>query len=102
MSEKVVLYFVAGMVPTEAERAAAASLGTSRFRNARLAGQGPIEKCDAVAGLVPKAYREIKGVKVLDAKEPPKNAPDTQATPGKQPMGNPTPRAVSPTPATKA
>ena len=69
MSQKVILFFIAGMVPTEAERAAAEKLGTSRFRNAQLAVNDSIEKCDAVAGLVPEAYQNVKGIEVLGAQD---------------------------------
>lgn len=87
MSKKVILFFIAGMVPTDAEREAAEKLGTSRFRNARLAANDSIEKCDEVAGLVPEAYKGVEGIKVLDEQgvsETPEEpeAPRTPRPPG--------------------
>lgn len=82
MSKKIILFFIAGMVPTEAELAAAEKIGCTRFRNAKLAADptDSIEKCDEVAGLVPELYKGVKGIKVLDvvAKEP--EAPSAPAT----------------------
>jgi hypothetical protein len=70
---KVTLFFIAGTIPTAAERAAAEKVGATRFRNAKLAINDPIEKCDAVAGLVPESYKGVKGIEVLDiAVEEPK------------------------------
>lgn len=96
MSQKVILFFIAGMVPTEAERAAAGKLGTSRFRNAQLAVNDSIEKCDAVAGLVPEAYRGTKGIKVLEAPEPATSSPPTPRAPDA-----PKPKAPTSAPATE-
>lgn len=104
MSKKVTLFFTAGMVPTEAERKAAEKLGTTRFRNAQLAKNDTVEKCDEVAGLVPEIYKNMKGVKVLDVKAedleketapvaPPPQVPVTPA--------QPKPAAPAPAPATK-
>lgn len=83
---KVVLFFIADIVPTDAERAAAEKAGTARFRNAKLAVNDSIEKCDAVAGLVPEAYKKVKGIEVLDivAEEP---KADKKAEGDKQPTG---------------
>lgn len=100
MSKKVILFFTAGMVPTEAERKAAEKLGTTRFRNAQLAKNDTVEKCDEVAGLVPEIYKNVKGVKVLDVKaeEPASVAPPPQAPAA---PAQPKPAAPVPAPATK-
>lgn len=82
---KVILFFTAGPVPTDAERAAAEKLGTARFRNARLAVGDAIEKCDAVAGLVPESYKGLKGVEIVEAVvEPPKKPEDGKQTSSKK------------------
>lgn len=54
---KRILFFIAGSAPTEAESAAAATLGTKMFRNASqvFSGDTP-ESCDGVAGKVPVSY----------------------------------------------
>lgn len=104
MSKKVILFFTAGMVPTEAERKAAEKLGTTRFRNAQLAKNDTIERCDEVAGLVPEIYKNVKGIKVLDVKaEEPEEGktpvappPQAQAAPAQ-----PKPTVQAPAPATK-
>ncbi|MFA7063574.1 MAG: hypothetical protein WC132_05495 [Methanomethylophilus sp.] len=104
MSKKVILFFIAGMVPTDAEREAAEKLGTARFRNAQLAKNDTVEKCDEVAGLVPEIYKNVKGIKVLDVKaeEPVKEtapvAPSPQAPVA---PAQPKPAAPAPAPATK-
>lgn len=91
MSKKVILFFIAGMVPTDAERKAAEKLGTARFRNAHLAKNDAVEKCDEVAGLVPESYKGIKGIKVLDVKE---EEPKGEKAPAQ-------PKPAAPAPATK-
>lgn len=107
MSKKVILSFIAGMVPTDAEREAAEKLGTARFRNARLAKNDTVEKCDEVAGLVPEIYKNVKGIKVLDGKaeEPKKEtAPAAPVAPSPQAPAapaQPKPAAQAPAPATK-
>ena len=104
MSKKVILFFIAGMVPTDAEREAAEKLGTARFRNAHLAKNDTVEKCDEVAGLVPERYKALKGVKVLDAKaEEPKKETAPVAPPPQAPAApaQPKPAAPAPAPATK-
>lgn len=104
MSKKVILFFIAGMVPTDAEREAAEKLGTARFRNAQLAKNDTVEKCDEVAGLVPESYKNVKGVKVLDVKvEEPKKAAAPVAPPPQAPAApaQPKPAAPAPAPATK-
>ena len=76
MSKKI-LFFIAGSIPTDEERAAAEKMGTSMFRNCQLVKDSdPIEKCDSVAGAVPEIYKnievaEIPGVskKVKDKKD---------------------------------
>lgn len=78
---KVILFFIAGAIPTDAERAAAEKVGTARFRNAKLATNDPIEKCDAVAGLVPESYKDVKGIEVLTVED------DKKSEGGKQPNG---------------
>ena len=61
------LYFIAGVAPTDKERADAAALGIKAFRNAELAGAARVERCDVVAGLVPAAYKGFPGVQVVKA-----------------------------------
>lgn len=78
---KVTLFFIAGAIPTAAERAAAEKVGTARFRNAKLATNDPIEKCDAVAGLVPESYKDVKGIEVLTVED------DKKSEGGKQSNG---------------
>ena len=55
-----ILYFIADMAPTDAERAAAGRLGTNFvFRNASYVDKesaGQLEKCIGVAGCVPDVY----------------------------------------------
>lgn len=67
VDSRVILYFIAGPNPTETELQAAKQLGTSRFRVARLAENDPVEPCDAVAGAVPEAYKNLENVEVLGA-----------------------------------
>lgn len=62
--KKITLFFTASSMPTEAESAAAEKLGTERFRNASFVDSGAIEHCDAVAGLVPEAYK-VDGIEDL-------------------------------------
>lgn len=61
----VVLYFIPGMMPTEAELNEAANLRASvRFRNASLVdghGAEALEECDGVMGDVPERYRRAFG-----------------------------------------
>ncbi len=60
------LFFLAGSQPTEAEAAAAASLGMVRFRNAALVGESDaLEFADEVAGKVPAGYANMKGCKIV-------------------------------------
>lgn len=104
MSKKVILFFIAGMVPTDAEREAAEKLGTARFRNAHLAKNDTVEKCDEVAGLVPEIYKNVKGIKVLDVKaeEPKKDAAPVAPSPqAPAAPAQPKPAAPAPAPATK-
>lgn len=62
------LYFTAGTVPTDAERAEARSLGIVSFRNAVLADESNPESAPLVAGKVPAIYRTIKGQKIAASK----------------------------------
>lgn len=104
MSKKVILFFIAGMVPTDAEREAAEKLGTARFRNAHLAKNDSVEKCDEVAGLVPERYKTLEGVKVLGmkAEEPKKEAAQVAPSPqAPAAPAQPKPAAPAPAPATK-
>ena len=65
---KKVIYFINGPVPTVEQRNEAATLGAV-FRNALAIGQTDyVEKCDAVAGCVPAAYRNIPMAKAADDK----------------------------------
>jgi hypothetical protein len=83
MSKKIILFFIAGMVPTEAELAAAEKIGCTRFRNAKLAADptDSIEKCDEVAGLVPERYKGVKGIKEPEAPSAPATAPKAPTVP---------------------
>lgn len=66
--KKIILFFIKGAIPTDEERAAAEKLGTYRFRNSILVKDSdPIEKCDAVAGVIPEIYKNIEGVEILEA-----------------------------------
>lgn len=55
-----ILFFVAGVMPTEEDFAAAEKLGPNvSFRNASaVPNDGALEKCDGVAGKVPARYAE--------------------------------------------
>lgn len=62
LQKRKILYFTTDMVPTDADVAAAAAIGHGVvFRNAAFVDEKPfegqIEKCDAVAGHAPAAYR---------------------------------------------
>lgn len=55
-----ILYFIADNAPTKEEAAAAAQLGTRRFRCVRFIGPDhTVEPCDAVAGAVPPQYAHL-------------------------------------------
>jgi hypothetical protein len=61
------LYYIAGMAPTEAEKADAEELGISMLRNA-LGGNDTLdglEVADEVAGLVPRGYWKMRGCKLI-------------------------------------
>lgn len=64
IKKTVILYFIAGMLPTDKDRAEAAKLEGSnalvKFRNASAVPSEPhaLEVCDGVAGAVPKIYAE--------------------------------------------
>jgi hypothetical protein len=65
------LYFIAGMVPTDAERAEAAAFGLTAFRNAsQVTSDGSLERAEFVAGLVPERYKDVPGCRVLQAPKP--------------------------------
>lgn len=56
MKQKI-LFFINGAVPTESDKAQAASIsGRVVFRNAQFANSESCEQCDAVAGAVPANY----------------------------------------------
>lgn len=62
LQKRKILYFLEDMLPTEADVAAAEKIGHGVvFRNASFVdekpAEGQIEKCDAVAGFAPAAYR---------------------------------------------
>lgn len=69
------LYFCAGAVPTDDEKAESELLGCTAFRNSKHGGI--VEKCAAVAGKVPPTYLAAK-VKVLTL-----DKPKTEKTEGK-------------------
>lgn len=56
----VILFFIASVMPTEEDYAAAEQLGPNvRFRNASMVpAEGCLEKCDGVAGQVPERYAD--------------------------------------------
>lgn len=56
MQENIVLYFIDGMSPTATEAEEAGRL-RAKIRNAKLAADGPVEHCSAVAGpAIPESY----------------------------------------------
>ncbi len=61
------LYFIAGVAPTDAERADAKALGITAFRHAELASNTQIEHCDVAAGAVPASYKNVEGIQVVKA-----------------------------------
>lgn len=87
-----VLYFIAGMRPTQAVLDDAAKYGPGvAFRNASLiVPEGPIEDCDAVAGAVPDNYAAaLPNVADVDAV----SLRMKQRDPNNQDMGAKPPRA---------
>jgi hypothetical protein len=50
---KKILFFIAGLKPTDEEFAAAKNIGTFMFRNSKVAAESRLESADAVTGLVP-------------------------------------------------
>lgn len=63
------LYFTADAVPTPAERAEAAELGITAFRNAKLVDPSRKPEPSAlVAGEVPEAYKRIQGQRIAKRK----------------------------------
>lgn len=66
-----ILFFIAGMSPTNAEAEAALEIGVVAYRNANVIGKDDrAEKCDAVAGdpaIIPAPYADKPVVKTLSA-----------------------------------
>lgn len=57
MAKLRILFFIAGMVPTEDERKAATKIGNCVFRNSsNYEKTTSTEVCDFVAGLIPDLY----------------------------------------------
>lgn len=55
-----IIYFIAGMSPTDEEKEDAEKIGTSIFRNAsKYSEVTSTENCDFVAGLVPEIYSKF-------------------------------------------
>lgn len=76
-----VLYFVAGSAPSAEDRARAAKIGTTKFRNALLASGIP-ETCHAVAGAVPESYAHLPRADLTESCEPaPADEPATLVKP---------------------
>lgn len=82
------LFWIAGPVPTDFERAEAAELGITAFRNATYADTAALERADVVAGLVPAGYDAMPGCRVVKVqfKETPVAEPDP---PPAQPLPSP-------------
>jgi len=77
----VILFFQAGPVATEAEKIAGEKLG-ARFRNAsQVSETDNPEKCDAVAGAIPKIYANFPRAQVGEEMTPP--APVVAPAPAK-------------------
>lgn len=73
--KRKILFFIAGPVPTEAEKREASEIvGNVVFRNAKFAGAEPPEPCDGVAGCAPENYKnagvELETVQVDDVERP--------------------------------
>jgi hypothetical protein len=80
LPKKSILFFIASFQPTDEEFAAAAKLGTTKFRNVSAVNpeENP-EPCDAVAGLAPDNY--LKQFPRADAPvEPPPPPPPPPPT----------------------
>ena len=60
MAKLRILFFIAGMVPTEDERKAATKIGNCVFRNSsNYEKTTSTEVCDFVAGLIPDLYSDF-------------------------------------------
>lgn len=82
-----ILFFVDGMVPSELDKAEAATLGKVAFRNAhRINSEDQPEACDYVAGLVPPNYSHIPLAPRIDA---PERAVSGASNPAAQPVPAP-------------
>lgn len=86
----LILYFIAGMVPTHADKVDAATLPYKvSFRNARMIDpEHPLEPCDLVAGDVPPSYAKIPRavpVKAGSVAQGPEVPPAQQAPPQPSP-----------------
>jgi hypothetical protein len=75
------VFFCEKAVPSDEEKALAKALGITAFRHARLAERGELEDVGAVAGKVPERYRNLRGVKVLEAPK----SPDEEQAKAEQP-----------------
>jgi hypothetical protein len=97
---KDILFFIAGPVPTPAEKEAAASLGTRKFRNVKLiVPKACLEKCSGVAGLAPNAYIAKFGrVEVPEKSKIPTDPPKVQTPPPPPPPSATTPPTTPPGP----
>ena len=86
--KRKILFFIAGPVPTEAERAEASEIvGNVVFRNVKFAADENPEQCDGVAGLVPDNYKRAEEV---TADEPEAKPTKRQ---GRPPKASPAPAA---------
>lgn len=67
-SSPKILYFLAGMVPTQDERDDAAQYGPVMFRNRNyVSSTHSLEPCDFVAGAVPSLYDDLPRAKIARA-----------------------------------
>lgn len=81
---KDILFFIAGSVPTDADRAAAEKLGTQKFRNASVITElDRAEKCAGVASLgeIPPQYKDFKQVSASAPAAPVPPVPPAQDEP---------------------
>lgn len=79
MNKPKILFFIAGSVPTEAERNEASEIvGNVVFRNASIKCEFP-ESCDGVAGVVPDLYKKVAVVEP-EAEKTGKKAPRAPKT----------------------
>lgn len=74
------LYFCAGPVPSQQEKAEAEKLGINAFRNASVIEPGSyLEPAEFVAGLAPERYQIMKGTVVIP-REHDSNASDSSGS----------------------